>query len=115
MLVKYIGNATAYYNDRSYQPGEVYETADEIPLRDRKGRPLENPDGTIKTTPLILTPYSKLRHATEEEAEEYYRTHPRAARRIENAELAKREEVKRGRKTSGGRAANPLKADGVVN
>lgn len=112
MIVKYIGNATAYYNDRSYQPGEVFETADNIPLRDGKGRPIENPDGTTKTIPLVLGPYSKLRHATEEEHEEYYRTHPRAARRAENDEIRVREDTKRARKT---RASNPLKADGIVN
>lgn len=111
MLVKYVGTKTAYYNDRSYYPDEVYEIPDRIPLRDRKGKVLMDENGKEQTIPLVLSPHSKMKLATEEEAEEYYRKHPRAIRRAENDEIRVRENVKRNRKT---RASNPLKADGVV-
>lgn len=112
MIVKYIGKATAFYNDRSYHPGEVFETPDRIPLRDRSGSPLHDEKGEPVTKPLILSDRCKLRVATEEEQQEYYRAHPRALRRAENDEIRLRDDTKRNRKT---RANNPLKADGIVS
>jgi len=112
MIVKFFGTNTAFYNDRSYFPGEVFEAPDRIPLRNRDGTPLLDEKGEPVTKPLVLSARCKLRLATEEEQQEYYRTHPRALRREENNEIRERDDTKRNRKT---RANNPLKADGIVS
>ncbi len=93
-IVKYIGNKTAYYNDRSYFPGEVFEAPDTIVVRDSLGNPLLA-EGKPVTKPLVFGPYSKIQLATEEERTEYLRTNPRAARRQENEEIVDRRAVPR--------------------
>ncbi len=78
--VIYIGTKTAYYNDRSYFPGEVFQVPDVIPVRDVYGDPVLDDQGEQITKPLVFGRRSKLRLATEEEVEAY-KNHPRNPRR----------------------------------
>ncbi len=89
-IVKYVGNKTAYYNDRSYFPGEVFEAPDTIPVRDSKGNPKKDDAGEPITKPLVFGEWSKIQPASEEERQKYLRENPRAARRQENEEIIDR-------------------------
>lgn len=75
-LVIYEGKKTAFYNDRSYWPGQIFEVPDEIPEKDSAGRPKVDAKGNPVMKKLIIGPYSKLRLLTEEEAADYRRKHP---------------------------------------
>ena len=97
MLVTYTGKKTAYYNNQSYWPGEVYEADDEIPLRDGHGQPKLDKDGNAMTVPLKVypeNPHSKLRKATKEEVDEYIRKNPRYARRLESEAVASKQDIR---------------------
>lgn len=83
-IVKYIGKKTAYYNDRSYFPDEVFEAPDKIPKKDNLGRPMYDEKGDPVMVPLVFGPYSKCQPATEDERAKYLAENPRAARRAEN-------------------------------
>ena len=80
----YIGTKTAFYNDRSYFPGEVFPIPDEIPDRDEHGEPKFDDEGKPIMRPLVLTSRSKIRLATPEEIAAA-KEDPRAKRRAVGA------------------------------
>lgn len=95
MLVTYFGKKTAYYNNRSYFPGEVFEAPDRITRRDGHGQPLLDDQGKEVTVPLQVYPekrFSKLRKATKEEVDDYVRRNPRYQRRQEAEGLIEQRE-----------------------
>lgn len=95
-IVKYVGKKTAYYNDRSYFPGEVFEAPDQIPVRDPKGRPKIDPKTNEPIMrPLVFNEHSSFQLVSEEEKAEYIRSNPRAARREENEEIIDKRALKR--------------------
>jgi hypothetical protein len=112
MIVEYIGKRTAYYNCRSYFPGDVFEIPDHIPVRDEKGNPETDAEGKIIMKPLVLGKYSKLRVVTDERREEYLKRNPRASNRAEGEEIEDRRKLKRPYKET--RASNPARFDKAV-
>ena len=99
-LLTYTGNKTAYQNNQSYWPGEVFWVPDER---------VKVIDGVPTTIKFKLSQGSKMRLATDAEEKEYQKKNPRYARRQESVEALDRKEEKR----KVGRPANPMKADKV--